>query len=360
MTLVEFFDEEVIDNAVGALLLKPERLVVLYAAGDCATFTNVLGEMLEERGVKTEILREQVDVDSIDAAMAKIEEVALRFQDCDFDITGGNDIMLVAMGTVSKKYNLPLHSVDVRSKKVIAVNSNKKYETADVCISVNELIRLHGGHCTNESREKEACNWQINPDAERDIEQVWEICRRDPGAWNEAMGKARSGKTGKSVSIWTKLKKAGLVWNSGNGLRYKNDLVKYLLSRQGTALEMYTFMCAKHAGRFNDGQSGALLDWKGSSEIENEIDVLLTRGVTGCFISCKNGMVDSNELYKLNVVAERFGGRYAEKILVISSFEPDRSFMERANELGIRIIKNARHLQKKDFVAKLIERKGAK
>lgn len=353
MTLVEFFDEEAIDNAVGALLLRPERLVVLYAEGNCEPFVKVLGKMLEERGVKTEILQEQVDISSVDTAVTKIEEIVLRFPDCDFDITGGNDIMLVAMGTVSKKYNLPLHSVDVKNKKVTAVNSSKKYDTVDVRISVSELISLHGGHCTNESREKEACNWQRNPDAEHDIELVWEICRQDPAAWNAAMGKARGSKTDKSAGIWAKLKRAGLVRESGNALKYKNDLVKYLLSRQGTALEMYTFMCAKLAGRFNDGQSGALLDWKGRNEIENEIDVLLTRGAIGCFISCKNGMVDSNELYKLNIVAERFGGRYAEKILVLSSFRPDQSFMERANELGIRIIKNAQHLQKEDFVKKL-------
>lgn len=353
MTLVEFYDEEAIDNAVGALLLRPERLVLLYAGCDCTSFKKALEKMLEVRGVKTEILAERVDISRVDAARAKIEEIVLRFPDCDFDITGGNDIMLVAMGSVSKKYNLPLHAVDAKNRTVTAVNSDKKYETEDVCISVNELISLHGGRCTNESREKEACRWQRNPDAERDIELVWEICRKDPAAWNAAMGKARGSKTDKSVSVWAKLKRAGLVWNSGNTIRYKNDLVRYLLSRQGTALEMYTFMCAKLTEVFTDGQSGALLDWKGRKEVENEIDVLLTRGVTGCFISCKNGMVDSNELYKLNTVAERFGGRYAEKILVLSFFEPDRSFNERANELGIRIIKNVRHLQKKDFVKKL-------
>ena len=72
------------------------------------------------------------------------------------------------------------------------------------------------------------------------------------------------------------------------------------------------------------------------------------------FISCKNGMVDSDELYKLNTVAKRFGGSYSKKILVLSAFEPDRSFMQRAEELGIKVIKNVRHLQKKDFVKRLM------
>ena len=65
-------------------------------------------------------------------------------------------------------------------------------------------------------------------------------------------------------------------------------------------------------------------------------------------------MVESEELYKLSTVAKRFGGKYAKKILVISKFEPDRSFMERAEEMGIKVIKNVRHLKGADFGKRLI------
>ncbi len=354
MTIVEFFDEEALDNAVGALLMRPERLVVLHAKCRCDSFVEALGKILKKRNIKTEIITESVDISSVDTAKVKIEEVVRRFPDCDFDIAGGSDIMLVAIGEIAKKYNLPLHSVNVREKTVQAVNSSKKYEVFDACIDVNELIDLYGGRCSNETREKEACVWERNPDAEGDIDAVWEICRKDPAQWNGAIGKAKGARVDKAASVWARLKKSGLVRGSADAIKYKNSLVKYLLSRQGTALEMYTFICAKAAGFFDDGQSGALLDWKGKREVENEIDVLLTKGVTGYFISCKNGMVDSTELYKLNTVASRFGGRYAKKILVLSFFEPDMSFMERADELGIRVIKNVRHLQKKDFVKRLI------
>ena len=42
---------------------------------------------------------------------------------------------------------------------------------------------------------------------------------------------------------------------------------------------------------------------------------MLMRGVIPVFVSCKNGAVDSNELYKLNTVADRFGSIYAKKII---------------------------------------------
>ena len=353
MTLIEFFDQEAIDNAMGALLLKPERLVILYAEKSCDIFVSALEKVLEKRSIKTEIFAERVDISTVETAKVKLEEIVERFADCDFDISGGNDIILVAIGSVAKKYNLPLHIVDVKNQSVKAVNSDREYKVADVKIGVNELIDLYGGRCSNESREKESCTWARSIDGEKDIEAVWDICKKDPPAWNGAMGKSKSIGTDKHAAVWARLKRAGLVRGDGDNMRYKNSLVRYLLSRQGTALEMYTFICAKETGTFDDGQSGALLDWKGRREVENEIDVLLCRGAVGYFISCKNGMVDSTELYKLSTVANRFGGRYAKKILVLSSFEPDRSFMARADELGITVIKNVRYLQKKDFVKRL-------
>ncbi|MGN0501964.1 MAG: hypothetical protein ACI4HN_03470, partial [Ruminococcus sp.] len=51
-----------------------------------------------------------------------------------------------------------------------------------------------------------------------------------------------------------------------------------------------------------------------------------------------------DELYKLSTVAERFGGKYAKKVLVAS--ETDKMgisgeyLKQRADEMGIRIIEN--------------------
>lgn len=354
MTIVEFFDNEILDNAMGALLLRPERLVLLYADEKCDSFVAALDKILKSRNIKTEIIAEKVDISAVDSANKALEAVVNRFDDCDFDIAGGNDIMLVAIGSIAKKYSLPLHSVNVREGTVRGVNDQREYKVHKVCLSVAELIALHQGRCSNETREKEACSWRRNPHSEKDIEAIWDMCKRDPFEWNTAIGKNRGDREGKGRAIWAQLEKGGLVHSFNGTVKYKNDLVEYLLSRQGTALEMYTFICAKEAEYFDDGQSGALLDWKGKREVENEIDVLLTKGAVGYFISCKNGMVDSGELYKLNTVAKRFGGSYSKKILVLSAFEPDRSFMQRAEELGIKVIKNARYLKKKDLAKRLM------
>ncbi|MBQ3004644.1 MAG: hypothetical protein IJD88_01815 [Clostridia bacterium] len=68
--------------------------------------------------------------------------------------------------------------------------------------------------------------------------------------------------------------------------------------------------------------TGVVIDWDGKLhdentekvlDTENEIDVLMMHGVIPVFVSCKSSSVDSNELYKLNTIAEKFGGPYAKK-----------------------------------------------
>lgn len=357
MTIVEFFDNEAINNAMGTLLLRPKRTVFLHEGEVSDTFLNALERIMKKRKIKCEIVLEKTDVSTVESAKEKIEEIIEKYPDCDFDIAGGSDEMLVAMGLAAKEHSLPMHTVNPQKRTVLSVNSEKGYKVFDVVLTVDELVSLYGGKCGKDSGAAETYTWQRDEQSEKDIETVWNICRQDPGAWNAAIGSYNGYKTDKRnvlAMIWAKLKKDGLVKKDANAVRYKNDLVKYLLAKQGTALEMFTFIAAKSADFFDDGKSGVTIDWKGKREVENEIDVLLVKGVTGYFISCKNGMVDSDELYKLDTVAKRFGGKYAKKILVISKYEPDRGFMERAEEMKIKVIKNVKYLKKEDFAKKLI------
>lgn len=358
MTMVELFDEEKIDNAVGSVLLHPERTVFLCPEKRDNAFLSALGKILENRNIKTELIMETVDVTDIEKAVKKVEEIVLKYPDADFDISGGNDVMLVTMGKLAKKYNLSMHMASALSKTVTPINSDKKYTVYDSFLSVEELISLYGGKTINiNSREKVTYTWERNLKDEEEITKVWNVCKSNPGAWNAAIGAMRGYAEDKKnllAMVWSKLKKEGLIYRDGNNLKYRSNLVKYLLQKQGNALEMYTYKVAKSTKFFNDGQSGVVIDWKGMREVENEIDVLLTKGFTGYFISCKNGITDSDELYKLSVVARRFGGKYAKKILVLTHFEPDQSFMERAKELGIKVVKNVRYLSENDFGKKLM------
>ena len=54
------------------------------------------------------------------------------------------------------------------------------------------------------------------------------------------------------------------------------------------------------------------------------------------FISCKIGSVDQMALYELETVANRFGGKYAKKVLATA--QPlSQGHMRRAEEMGIEV-----------------------
>jgi hypothetical protein len=137
--------------------------------------------------------------------------------------------------------------------------------------------------------------------------------------------------------------------------RYKNKIVEECLSKSGSVLEYYTYKTALYAEEdgkplFDDAEIGIIIGWDNDpSGTRNEIDVMLMRGMLPVFISCKNGDVKSDELYKLETVAKQFGGDYSEKALVSSAFFDPASkvyagdkgasnFRDRASDMGVRLI----------------------
>jgi hypothetical protein len=105
------------------------------------------------------------------------------------------------------------------------------------------------------------------------------------------------------------------------------------------------------------------IDWDGmvdfvgnTPETRNEIDVVLMNGTTPLFVSCKNGNIGDEELYKLNTVAARFGGPYAKKMLVATELDrkspqANRSFMQRAWDMDIFLVTDAAELTKEEWQA---------
>lgn len=153
---------------------------------------------------------------------------------------------------------------------------------------------------------------------------------------------------------------------------FKNKQIRQCLTKAGTLLELMVYYYStsavdKHGNkRYNDSAIGVYIDWDASlhdisdeeKDTENEIDVILMRGLVPVFISCKNGKVDDNELYKLNTVAERFGGSYAKKVLVASYFgkstESGRKyFKQRVTDMKIQLIENVHQMDDIEFARQI-------
>jgi len=70
-------------------------------------------------------------------------------------------------------------------------------------------------------------------------------------------------------------------------------------------------------------------------EIKNEIDVLAIRNGVPVFIECKAGKITAATVNNLYSMAERYGGRYAQKLLISLYPERSPSIRDKINESGI-------------------------
>ncbi len=389
MTIIEFFDSTAIHNALSTLLLSPARLILFGADSmEMYAFSRRLQGILRARRQTVRIQVVPTRTDDFQALSAKLESLVLSHRDCAFDLTGGRTEILAAMGALSQKHSVPMHMTDPVRCRILPLYRAEAYPPVHaVRLSVSEYIGLYGGKITETFAPSPADKafWQ-------DVRAAWAVCRQDCRGWNTALSALHSftnprnnvaelplSKISKKLSpqknsalfrTLHRLRDAGLLvdFREEGGcfrFRYKSPAVQHALSKEGAVLELYTYYAAfVHSGRrriFGDAATGVVMGWADGAvpskrqDVKNEIDVFLMQGITPVFISCKNGFVDTDELYKLSVVASRFGAPYARAAVILTGHHPDPSFLGRARELGIRVVQSAHTLSPDAFAGKIIE-----
>ena len=400
MTIVEFFDREMLENIIGTLMFQPER-VVLFGRDlkKLAAFQKNMAQVLATKNIHTKILIESVNTTEYASVVKKLNGFIDAYPDCVFDLTGGEELILVAMGAVAAKRNIPLHSINPRSGRVKTIlhNSGETRETKSASLTVDEAITLFGGMIEYGAPGSGKTDpLKLDGTMQRDVIALWHILRKNCGDWNAAIEvlspltdvqnldrdgltfsvpqnyfksglKNSSYKIACMESVLSQLTAKGILFEKRTGdmrrFTFKNKQMLRALSKSGTVLELYTLLCVLSAKSLSGSSlvgsavSGAVIDWENPpdefDDVKNEIDVLATTGAIPVFISCKNGGVDSGELYKLSTVAERFGGKYAKKILVMTYYNARESFIQRAQAMNIKLIRNVHEMSREEFIKRL-------
>jgi len=70
--------------------------------------------------------------------------------------------------------------------------------------------------------------------------------------------------------------------------------------------------------------------------LKNEIDILLNTGSKLIFIECKSGNIKQEDINKMKVIKQTYGGIIS-KSLLVSRFMPSQSIMEKCKELDIEV-----------------------
>ncbi len=350
MTFVEFFDKNCVENICACLSVIPERVIFLGdKKKELLSHAARYEKLFAERGQKVEFICKSVNRNNLGSILAVLSDIVENYDDCAFGLTGGDGLFLTAAGIVYERYkdkNVQLHRFNINNNRiydcdndgnVITVNENTR-------LTVKENVRIYGGEVVDGK--------SFDDFSESDILNIWNICRKNVKAWNAAVGNLK-----KESGIFKELVKKELVFLDGENIIYKNETVRHCLAKAGTALEMLVFLAAKQAldndgaPVYNDCMNGVCIDWDGTDEAfdtKNEIDVMLMRGMVPIFISCKNGAVETEELYKLNSVALKFGGTYAKKVLFSTALsrkgEFSEYFRQRAKDMDIRLVENIQHM----------------
>ncbi|WP_298872144.1 hypothetical protein [uncultured Psychrobacter sp.] len=382
-TVIEFFDEDPIENLITCINYQFDK-VLYFGHKDSMTQERVriTRDSLKRICNVTEVEFIELSKKSLDRVVEilerEINEEKKQRNQCFFDLTGGEGLILVAMGILSTKYETPMHRYDIWSGE-LTVFGNKEglridetVPSKEVKLSLDDMIAMWDG-VINYRQQKMAKSHLEEKEFIADFEKIWSVAGRDAKKWNTFSGifKRFAGDENENLTVTAPVKELdkcirqyGALTRRGaiamlhelndlgilehvktdnEKLRYKfkNAIVKECLLDAGCALELHTYYEMKNSGRYSDCRVGVHIDWDGKiggkeQDVINEIDVLALEGYIPVFISCKNGKVNQMALYELDAVASRFGGRYVRKEMRAGQ-ELSEAYANRAREMQIEV-----------------------
>ena len=394
-TLIELFDRSQIENVIAALRFNPQKIVFIgFKEVMTKRRQKALSDFFAMREMNIEFEFEIVERYDFDAIVGKLNSILDRNDDCCFDLTGGKELVLTAMGVVSTLRDVPMFQINVRTGDFIKIkNCEDLIGTEKSTMLLKESVVLNG--CSVVYTERDDFKWDLNTEFKRDLEVIWQISKRNCGLWNRQCGVfeniERFGQIDEEYRVSVNLKYMrecnqdvllhkqvvdNLLQNNllleyvrqGDMLcfRYKNKQIHQCITKAGNILELYSYMLFKEIteeepGYYDDIDIGVYIDWDGvihditseKKDTKNEIDVMLMRDLVPIFVSCKNGKVHKEALYELATVSDKFGGKYAKKFLLttyVSSDDDGRKYLiQRAHDMNITVIEGVERLERDEF-----------
>lgn len=380
---VEFFDENPIENVITSLNYKVDKTLFFGYSNMIKENQKCTEKFLKDicgvREVEFCIVDDFDLTGIIDTISNVIEEDIQSGHSVFFDLTGGESLPLVAFGILSRELSAPMHTYDIFSGQMheygyegsLLMSELAEYDP--ISLNLDSFISLYGGTINYRMHKDFKDTW--SKDDIKDVVDMWNLSRKYKTKWVYYSALLRKFMPDDTLTVHTEakkflseLKKNPAIGSIGtfnqfldsceslgflkdvcheNGVysyRYKNASIKNYFWDGGSILEMYAFLKETHENDANDCRVGVHIDWDGiihnmpGRDVLNEIDIMSMKDNLPTFISCKIGNVDQMALYELETVANRFGGKYAKKVLVVAK-DVAPGHLLRAEEMGIEVRK---------------------
>ena len=386
--LVEIMDKDPIANVLGACIFSPEIVVFLCDKRE-ALFVKeaAIYRLLRRRKLKTRPRFLYFNAASPEKTRDVLAAVLRDYPGCVFDFTGGKDLVLLQAGAYCLPLGVPGYYVDLPTGRFINVQHCAHLEK-EFCIpsfSAEDVFALTGAAIQGSGHfEREELSEQGFEDAALD---VWKIVQANPRAWGEFVAylQAVASKTPMAVleaagpltlksgrhparyqpAIFQKLLRLGVLsrYNESGkqvSFTFKNVLYKKCLLNQGVWLELFCYVTAKRSGLFGDVRTSVVVDWDGlHREVEstkNEVDVVLVKGITPVFVSCKMSVPTPLALSEIRVLSDKFGGAITRTVMLTADVlgKECHALKTRAKDLDILLLDRA--VMESGRLAEMLER----
>lgn len=371
-TLVELYDKEPVENVLSACIFEPELLVYVCDINDnTLRKETAVYRLLKSRGVKTKPRFYYIDTTSYAVVYRTFTAIARDYPGCVFDFTGGKDLVLLTAGIFCKENAVDGYYIDIERRRfceVFGCEAMKAYFEMPR-FKAEDVFALAGASLLGNGHFEMS---RVTQDFEQDVMNVWGIMLKNPDAWGGFVGYLQAvTRYMREDELWVSAKQIihvnehvtarcnvpilmrleqckvlSDVHCEGKkvSFKYKNSLMEKCLLNHGIWLELYAYFAAKRSGYFDDVRTSVLVDWDNTAyqgeTTRNEIDVMLVKGVTPVFISCKMGLPTALSLSEIKMISEKFGGEYTKTVLMTASDlkNCNRALWQRAKDLDIYVL----------------------
>ena len=278
-----------------------------------------------------------------------------------FDVFGGDSLLALSLYQYALDRNIPLLAMDVDHGLQYDWKLGKleKKDLMVPTLSIQQLIALRGGKLLKSKQPfhtpkqiaaiKKLANSALSkPEEWLKVTQFFALAKTsnlhsETGKVLENNGK-RYYYPKSIISLLTDADLLHIDEESSEHISYtfSSPEAQLLCRTKGHILELYLYLLAIESEYFDECMIGAEIDWNGIfpevDNVQNEIDVVLRKGQSIIFISCKMTDLSVEAINELEVYANHFAGETCLKLIVCSG-KINPVYNHRCQEYGVLVIK---------------------
>lgn len=285
-----------------------------------------------------------------------------NYDSVTLDVFGGDSILAIFMYqyALDRKIQLLAMDVDHGLQYDWKLGKLEKKNLVVPTLSIQQLIALRGGKLLKSKQPfhtpkqiaaiKKLANFALtNPEEWLKVTQFFASARTsnlhsETGKELENNGK-RYSYPKSIISLLTDADLLHIEEETSNRVSYtfSSPEAQLLCRSKGYILELYLYLLALESEYFDECMIGAEIDWNGifpeADNVQNEIDVVLRKGRSIVFISCKMTDLSVEAINELELYANHFAGESCLKLIVCSG-KINPAYINRCHEYGVLVIKN--------------------